>query len=82
MQISVRLSGDLARTMGRPRVTVTVAEPATAADLIAALVAAYPQEEPALTRAIVVVDGRHVGPNHSLASNQNVALLTPIAGGR
>jgi len=68
--------------MGRSRVTVTVVEPATAADLIAALVAAYPQDEPAINRAIVVVDGRHAGPNHSLASNRNVALLTPIAGGR
>ncbi len=81
MQINVRLSGDLARTMGRPRVTVTVAEPAIVADLVAALVVAYPQEEPALTRAIVVVDGRHTGPNHPLESNRNVALLTPIAGG-
>jgi len=81
MQISVRLSGDLARAVGRPRVNVTIAEPATAADLIAALVAAHPQEESALTRAVVMVGGRHAGPNQPLESNRNMALLTPIAGG-
>lgn len=81
MQISVRLSGDIARAVGRPRIVVTLAEPATVADLIAALVAVHPQNEAALTRAVVMVGGRHVGSNQLLESNRDVALLTPIAGG-
>ena len=81
MQINVRLSGDLARAVGRPRVIVTVAEPATVRDLIAALVVAHPQDEAAFTGAVAMVGGRHVGPNQPLEPNRDVALLTPIAGG-
>ncbi len=82
MQISVRLSSDLARAVGRPRVDVIVAEPATIADLITALIAAYPQQERAFTGAVAMVGGRHAGPDQPLESDRDVALLTPIAGGR
>ena len=81
MQVNVRLSSDLSRALGQPRVSATVAESATVADLIAALIASHPQDEAAISRAVVMVGGRHLGPNQHLESNRDVALLTPIAGG-
>lgn len=81
MQINVRLSSDLSRALGQPRVNVTVAESATVADLIAALIASHPQDEDALSRAVVMAGGRHLGPNQRLEHHRDVALLTPIAGG-
>jgi molybdopterin converting factor small subunit len=82
MQVTVRLSHDLARMAGMARVSVTLDKGATIADLVAALGTRFPALTQRLSAAVPVVDGRHRGDQHALESGQEIALLTPASGGR
>ncbi len=81
MQVSVRLSAGLSQAVGRPRLSIELPPPATAATLIDALCAAHPAAAEPLRRAIVAVGGAAVGPDAALPPGQEVALLVPVAGG-
>jgi molybdopterin converting factor small subunit len=81
MQVTVRLSHDLARMAGMARIPVTLDAGATVADLVAALGTRFPALAPGLAAAVPVVDGRHTGRQEPLAAGQEIALLTPVGGG-
>lgn len=81
MQISVRLNAVLAQIAGAPRLQVTVGEGATVADVLQALVAAYPALGTRLERAVPVVGGSHARLTDKVAAEQEVAFLMPVAGG-
>ena len=55
MNINVRLSPGLAELVGRPRLTVAVAEEATVADLLAALQSDQPALTPRLGAAVAMI---------------------------
>lgn len=81
MEIMVRLSQDLARATGRPRLTVTLDDSATVADLLALLRTQFPAYATYLSAAVPVVTGQHVSQETPLRAGQEVALLTPVSGG-
>lgn len=81
MQIQVRLSAALSQYTGRPRLQVTLTEGATIADLVAHLATQFPALHGHLDHAVPFVAGRHAGPTDTLAPEQEVLLLVPIAGG-
>jgi molybdopterin converting factor small subunit len=79
--ISVRLNGQLATTIGAPRLQITLPDHASVAHLVAALAEQFPQAAPLVARAVPVVEGRHVSAATPLSGTSEVALLLPIAGG-
>ncbi|MCB9419762.1 MAG: MoaD/ThiS family protein [Ardenticatenaceae bacterium] len=81
MNVSVRLSGDLAQQVGTARLQVTLAENAIVADLAAYLRQQYPAAEAWIDIAVPIIAGQHVSPTAKLAAGQEVALLLPVAGG-
>ena len=81
MNVSVRLSGDLAQQVGTARLQVTLAENATVADLVAHLRQLHPLAVARIDIAVPIIAGQHVSPTTKLAAGQEVALLLPVAGG-
>ncbi len=79
--MTVRLNGQLATTIGAPRLQLSLPDHASVAHLVALLAEQYPQAAALVARAIPVVDGRHVSAATPLAGAGEVALLMPIAGG-
>lgn len=62
-------------------VELDLPEPATVAQLQAALVDRYPDLGPIAARSAVAVDGRYAGPAHPIAPGAEVALIPPVSGG-
>lgn len=81
MQVNVRVSGELARKIGVPRFPVTLPTAACVDDLLAHLDATYPQLSDDFARVVIVVGGLHQPKTAVLSNGQEVALLTPMAGG-
>jgi molybdopterin converting factor small subunit len=54
---------------------------ATVKDLYDGLAASHPELAPALVSALPLVAGAHVERGRALAPGEEVALLTPVAGG-
>jgi molybdopterin converting factor small subunit len=54
---------------------------ATVEDLYALLASSTPELAPALSSALPVVEGEHVERERRLSPGEEVALLTPVAGG-
>ncbi len=82
MQIRVRLGAGLAPAAGSARFSVSLAENATVADLLAHLRAEYPALAAKVNTALPMVAGKHAAPADLLSEGQEVALLLPAAGGR
>lgn len=81
MQVTVRLSGELAAQAGRPRFSVTLADGATVGALTDLLRQEYLESAPLIDTAVPIIAGRHVTQDEPLQSGQEVAFLLPIAGG-
>ena len=81
MTVNVRLSGGLAQKVGVARLTITVSDGSTVADLREQLHAQYPAAASQLVLAVPVIAGQHVDWTVPLSSDQEVAFLLPIAGG-
>ncbi len=81
MQVNIRLSGELAAIVGRPRFTVSLSDGATVADLLDRLRQEHPNLWPRMDTAVPIISGTHVDSSKPLAEGQEVAFLLPIAGG-
>ena len=81
MTVHVRLSGELAQKVGLARLAITVSDGSTVADLREQLRAQHPAAAPQLALAVPVIAGQAVNWTATLASDQEVAFLLPIAGG-
>lgn len=81
MLVRVRLGAGLALPTGNSRVSVSLSENATVADLLDHLRAEYPALAPKINAALPLVSGRPVAVSHRLSEDQEVALLLPAAGG-
>lgn len=80
MNISIRVGAGLELGAGMTRLSVTLAEGATAADLMEYLHAQYPAAS-RLENAVLVSRGEHMSRSATLSEGQEVALLLPISGG-
>lgn len=81
MQVRVRFGAGLARLAGVPLLTLEVPDGMTVGELFAHLGEAHAGVAPALRSALPVVAGSHVERERPLAPGEEVALLTPVAGG-
>ncbi|WP_052665291.1 molybdenum cofactor biosynthesis protein [Nitriliruptor alkaliphilus] len=82
MELEVRLFGGLwERAGGQRRLTVTVPDDATVADLRAQLAADHPRLAPLLARVNVAVDLEVASDSQLLEGATEVAVLPPVAGG-
>jgi molybdopterin converting factor small subunit len=81
MQVTVRLSGELARIAGAARLALDLPDGARVADACALLAERLPELGGALGSTLPVVRGTHVEPAHELEVGDELALLLPAAGG-
>lgn len=81
MQVRVRLGAGLARLAGAPLHSLELEDGATVADACERLAASEPQIAGALRAALPVVSGVHAEPTRPLAHGDELALVTPVAGG-
>ena len=80
MNVSVRVGAGLELGTGMARLSVTLAEGATVADLLEYLRAQYPSAS-RLENAVLVSNGEHISHSAPLSDGQEVAVLLPISGG-
>jgi molybdopterin converting factor small subunit len=81
MIVRIRLGSSLARLAPAPMLRLELPDEATVEDLYERLATDSPALGPALASSVPVVDGQHVGRDRMLSGGQEVALLTPVAGG-
>jgi molybdopterin converting factor small subunit len=81
VEVRIRLGSGIARFARAPQLTLELPDGATVADLYERLAAGNPELAPALRSALPVVLGVHVERSRTLAHGEEVALLTPVAGG-
>jgi len=80
MNVSIRVGAGLVLGTGMARLSVTLAEGATGADLLEYLRDQYP-DAARLESAVLVSNGEHISHSATLSDGQEVALLLPISGG-
>jgi sulfur-carrier protein len=80
MNVSIRVGAGLELGTGMARLSVTLTENATVADLLEYLRAQYPDAS-RLESVVLVRNGEHISPSAPLSDGQEVALLLPISGG-
>jgi molybdopterin converting factor small subunit len=81
LRIDVRLGSGLSRLAGGPRLAVDVADGATVDEVLVRVVEARPALAAGLPSALTVVHGTQVGRERVLAEGDELAVLTPVAGG-
>lgn len=81
MEVRIRLGSGLARFAPAPILRVELPAGATVAQLYDRLAATHPELAPALSSALPVVEGAHVERARTLAQGEEIALLSPVAGG-
>jgi molybdopterin converting factor small subunit len=81
MIVRIRLGSSLARLAPAPMLSLELPDGATVADLYDRLAGTAPELTPALAAALPLVEGEHIERGHRLAHGQEIALLTPVAGG-
>jgi molybdopterin synthase sulfur carrier subunit len=79
-QLQVLLFASYADALGGGTVTVTVPEPATVTDVVAAL-RALPGGDALPARPLVAVDRRYEPGDVPVRRGQEIALIPPVAGG-
>lgn len=81
MEVRIRLGSSLARLAPAPLLRLELPNGATVEDLYDLLASTTPELGPALPSALPLVAGEHVERKRSLSNGEEVALLTPVAGG-
>jgi molybdopterin converting factor small subunit len=81
LEVRIRLGGGLARFAPAPVLKLELPTGATVEDLCERLARSTPELGPALASALPLVEGEHVERGRTLTHGQEIALLTPAAGG-
>ena len=81
MEVRIRLGSGIARFAPAPMLRLELPDGATVDELYRHLAADHPELAPALRSALPIVGGEHVERGQALANGDEVALLTPVAGG-
>lgn len=81
VEVRIRLGNGIARFAPAPTLRVELPDGATVAELYDRLADTHPELAPALRSALPVVQGAHVERVRPLAHGEEVALLSPVAGG-
>jgi molybdopterin converting factor small subunit len=81
MIVRIRLGSSLARFAPAPLLKLELPDGATVEDVYDCLSTRTPELAPALASALPVLGGVHVERTRTLSSGEEIALLTPVAGG-
>jgi molybdopterin converting factor small subunit len=81
MIVRIRLGSSLARFAPAPLLKLELPDGATVEDLYDCLSTRTPELAPALASALPVLGGVHVERSRTLSPGEEIALLTPVAGG-
>ncbi|MAU01201.1 MAG: molybdopterin converting factor [Anaerolineaceae bacterium] len=81
MEIQIKLFATLKDRAGTNKINITVEEPATVADLLAATEKAYPSLATSLPIALVSVNKAFAGKDTAVSPGDEVALFPPVSGG-
>ena len=79
--IPVLLFGPAREIVGEERTTVELGAPASAGEVIDALVDRYPALSDLVTRSRIVVDRAYVEPDTPVSAENEVAIIPPVGGG-
>jgi molybdopterin converting factor small subunit len=81
MIVRIRLGSSLARLAPAPVLSLELPRGATVADVYDRLATNTPELGAVLVAALPLIAGEHVDRGRALAPGEEVALLTPVAGG-
>jgi len=81
LEVRIRLGTSLARLAPAPLLRLELPNDATVEDLYDRLASTTPDLRAALASALPLVAGEHVGRERRLCPGEEIALLTPVAGG-
>jgi molybdopterin converting factor small subunit len=81
VEVRIRLGTAIARLAPAPAMSLELPDGATVEDLYDRLGERHPDLAPALVSALPLVRGAHVERDRTLRQGDEVALLTPVAGG-
>lgn len=79
--VNVRLSSQIADTLGTNRVSVTVNESSTVTDVKEEIKKKHPDIEDQLDSTLPVISGKMVNSDQQISQGENIAFLSPAAGG-
>jgi molybdopterin synthase sulfur carrier subunit len=81
MIVRIRLGSSLARLAPAPVLSLELPRDATVGDAYERLASTAPELGALLVSALPLVAGEHVDRGRALAPGEELALLTPVAGG-
>lgn len=81
MTVTVRLFARARDLAGSPTVLVELPQPATVADLRAALLRAKPQLQPLAASLLVAVGAEYAADTAPISPGEEVAVFPPVSGG-
>ncbi len=79
--VNVRLSPQIADTLGTNRVSVIVDESSTVSDVKEEIKKKHPDIEDQLDGTLPVISGKMVNSDQQISQGENIAFLSPAAGG-
>ena len=79
--VNVRLTSQIADTLGTNRVSVTVDESSTVTDVKEEIKKKHPDIEDQLDGTLPVISGKMVNSDQQISQGENIAFLSPAAGG-
>ena len=79
--VNVRLSSQIADTLGTNRVSVMVDESSTVSDVKEEIKKKHPDIEDQLDSTLPVISGKMVNSDQQISQGENIAFLSPAAGG-
>ena len=79
--VNVRLSSQIADTLGTNRVSVTVDESSTVSDVKEEIKKKHPDIEDQLDSTLPVISGKMVNSDQQISQGENIAFLSTAAGG-
>ena len=79
--VNVRLDSQMANTLGTNRVSVTVGESSTIFDVKEKIKKNHPDLEDRFDGTLPVVSGKMVNLDQKVSQGENIAFLSPAAGG-
>lgn len=81
MRVHVRLFAGARQAAGAETLEVEINDPATVAELRAAMIRTCPALRPILLRAFFSVDAEYVGDDEIVSPQAQIACIPPVSGG-
>ncbi len=81
MNVQVKLFAAPRDIVGRDRIEVQVPDPATVADLRAAIVEQYPNLVDSLRHSLLAINNQYADDTTVIPPNADIAWIPPVSGG-